>query len=193
MKKIGIDCRLAGIHHAGIGRYTENLIKRLPALGPEFQWVFFFSNQKQVEEVLGDLVTHPQVQVVIAPIRHYSLAEQLQLPGMFIQQKLDLLHIPHFNVPLLYYGKLVITIHDLLWHEYRGLGVTTLSPWLYYLKYGGYRFVVSQAVRKASKILVPAETIKQTLLRFYPILSDKIVVTKEGVDDRFLSAHKKTN
>jgi len=193
MKNIGVDCRLAGIRHAGIGRYTENLIKRLPALAPDYHWTFFFSSQEQAQEVLGNQINAPQVTVVLAPIRHYSLAEQLQLPGMFIQQKLDLLHVPHFNVPLLYQGKLVITIHDLLWHEYRGQGMTTLSPWLYHVKYLGYRFVVSQAVRKASKILVPAETIRQTLVKFYPQLAPKIVVTKEGVDEHLLKPVVKKN
>jgi glycosyltransferase involved in cell wall biosynthesis len=186
MKKIGIDCRLAGIRHAGIGRYTQNLVRRLPLLDPDIEWVLFFSQQEQAKQVLGPLIAHPQVRVILAPARHYSFAEQLQMPTIFASQHLDILHVPHFNIPLLYRGKLVITIHDLLWHEHRGLGFTTLSPWLYHLKYFGYRFVVSQAVRKATKIFVPAETIRRTLLGFYPHLGEKIVVTKEGVDDRLL-------
>lgn len=188
MQNIGIDCRLAGIRHAGIGRYIENLVKRLVVLEPDFHWILFFYDQEQAQQVLGDVIHLPQVEVILTPIRHYSLAEQLQLPQNFRHQDLDLLHVPHFNVPLRYKGKLIITIHDLLWHEYRGMAFTTLPSWLYYLKYLSYRFIVSQAVHKALKILVPAETIRLTLLHFYPELSQKITVTKEGVDDRLLVA-----
>ncbi len=39
--KIGIDCRLSGITHAGIGRYIENLISRLPKEAPDIEWVYF--------------------------------------------------------------------------------------------------------------------------------------------------------
>jgi glycosyltransferase involved in cell wall biosynthesis len=184
MQNIGIDCRLAGIRHAGIGRYTENLVKRLPLLSSEYLWIFFFTDKDQAEQVLGKSISLPNVKVVFAPAKHYSLSEQLQLPKLFKQESLSLLHVPHFNVPLLYGGKLIITIHDLLWHEYRGLSFTTLPSWLYHLKYVGYQLVVGQAVAKATTILVPAQTIKRTLLRYYPSAEKKIVVTKEGVDDK---------
>lgn len=184
MPHIGVDCRLAGARHAGIGRYTENLVKRLPTLGPEFDWTFFFSDQKQAQEVLGKQISNQRVSMVIVPTRHYSLAEQIKLPQIFAAQELDLLHVPHFNVPLLYQGKFVITIHDLLWHEYQGTQFTTLPGWIYHLKYLGYRVVVSRAVHQARAIFVPAETIRQTLIKFYPVLKSKVHVTKEGVDEQ---------
>ncbi len=191
MQNIGVDCRLAGIQHAGIGRYIENLVKRLPISNTSYHWTFFFFNNAQAQQVLGELITHTRVKVVISPIDRYSLAEQFQLPRIFQKEKLDLLHVPHFNVPLFYRGKLVITIHDLLWHEYQGLGFTTLSPWLYYMKYVSYRFIVDHAVKNASHIIVPAKTIQQTLEKFYPNLSAKISVTKEGADEQISARIKK--
>ncbi len=180
--RIGIDCRLAGPAHAGIGRYIENLIKRLPSVAPEIEWVWFFSDQKQADLVLG----HPlptefkSVKLVFVPIRHYSVAEQLQLPGIFAREKLDLLHVPHFNAPKLYPGRLVVTIHDLLWHEYQGTQVTTLKPWQYWIKYLGYRQVASGAIRKAKAIIVPTKTIKKTLAHYYPRALSKTQVITEG-------------
>ncbi len=185
--RIGIDCRLAGAQHAGIGRYIQNLVVRLISRPGKDEWVLFFHDQDQAKAVLGKAFAQfvseaGGGEVIYAPIRHYSLAEQRQLPGIFRRAKLDLLHVPHFNVPVSYRGKLVVTIHDLLWHEYRGTQVTTLKPWQYWFKYLGYKWVTGRAVAKAQKILVPAKTIQRTLERYYPKSSSKIVVTKEGVE-----------
>jgi glycosyltransferase involved in cell wall biosynthesis len=182
--KIGIDCRLSGIAHAGIGRYIENLISRLPKEASDIEWVYFYRNKKQV-------IPNLNVESHLVPIQHYTFQEQLQLVSIFNQAKLDLLHVPHFNAPILYPGKLIVTIHDLLWHQQRGSQVTTLKPWEYWGKYTGYKLVTSRAIKKASKILVPTQTIKKTLSRHYPDSIDKIIVTHEGVDNRLLKFKNK--
>jgi len=183
MTRIGIDCRLAGQEHAGIGRYTQNLVQRL-VLNKDINWVLFFSNSTQAREILPQKLDH--VKEVITPIRHYSLLEQIKLPLIFAKEKLDLLHVPHFNVPIFYQGKIVVTIHDLLWHEQRGSHVTTLPAWKYRLKYWGYTETVKKAVEKAAKIFVPSTTVAATLAKYYPKAKDKTIVTYEGVEQTYL-------
>lgn len=178
--RIGIDARLSGAQHAGIGRYTQNLILELLKKNKTTTYVLFFYTQEQAEAVLGTEISNKKVEIVLTPIRHYTVQEQLKLPKLFKAQNLDLLHVPHFNVPIFYKGKLIITIHDLLWHEYKGGSVTTLNPLMYLLKYLFYRLVTRIAVYKAEKIIVPAETIKNTVTKFYPKTEKKITVTKEG-------------
>ena len=186
--RIGIDCRLAGQRHAGIGRYIENLVRELLAKELGTEWVLFFSDQEQADQVLLECKALSHVKVVIvSSTRHYSLSEQFKLPKYFEAEHLDLLHVPHFNIPLLYRGKIVVTIHDLLWHEYRGAQVTTLPKWKYWPKYLVYRYVVSEAVRRAVKIFVPAQTVAHQVTRYYPAFSEKIVVTSEGVEQRFFA------
>jgi glycosyltransferase involved in cell wall biosynthesis len=186
--RIGIDCRLAGLRHAGIGRYIENIVQRLPQLDSTIEWVYFFSDQVQATAVLGEISQSPAVHVIFAPIQHYTFAEQLQLPKIFSAQKLDLLHVPHFNVPLLYTGPTVVTIHDLLWHQQRGSSVTTLSPVLYWAKYAFYRLVTRVAISRAHQVLVPAETVKKTVMQLFPGAAQKITVTKEGARQLLLSS-----
>lgn len=178
--KIGIDCRLAGSKHAGIGRYTESLVQNLLNIHNKNYWVLFFFDDEQAKSVLKEHYLNKNVEVVIAPIKHYSLEEQIRLPIIFNNSHLDLLHIPHFNIPIFYNGKLVVTIHDLLWHEFKGGEATTLSPAKYFLKYLFYKTIVKLAVSKAKKIIVPAETIKNIVVKFYPKTKNKIVITKEG-------------
>lgn len=181
---IGIDCRLSGSTHAGIGRYIENLITRLPLNQPKLRWVLFFYHRSQIPQdtAFKAAIELGSVKVVFAPIKHYSLAEQIKLPTIFGQNQLDLLHVPHFNLPLFLPSSLpiVLTIHDLLWHEYKGTTVTTLSPWKYWLKYIGYRFVTQLAISKAKAILVPSNAVKQTIHHHFPQVSDRVIVTYEG-------------
>lgn len=186
--KIGIDCRLSGLTHAGIGRYIENLISRLPDLAPQIEWIFFYNTPDQILPILKK---KKNITWVYTPIRHYTLAEQIQLKNIFEAQNLDLLHVPHFNIPIRYSGKLIVTIHDLLWHEQRGSHVTTLAPWKYWLKYLGYKLVTAQAVKKATSILVPTQTIKKTLNTYYPDISSKVTVTYEGIDSSLLKFKNK--
>ncbi|MBU0974617.1 glycosyltransferase family 4 protein [Patescibacteria group bacterium] len=178
--KIGIDCRLAGSKHAGIGRYIESLILNLLKLPSKNSWVLFFYDENQAKEVLKNHFLDKNFEVIIAPISHYSLKEQIKLPKIFKSANLDLLHVPHFNIPIFYQGKLIVTIHDLLWHEYKGGCATTLSPVKYFLKYFFYKVITRIAVTRAKQIIVPAKTIMDTVTKFYPFTSSKIIVIKEG-------------
>lgn len=176
--RIGIDGRLSGIQNAGIGRYIEELVREL-VRDKSVTWIIFLQHKNQ----LPWLKPQAGIEVVIAPVKHYSFAEQIFLPLIFSRAKLDLLHVPHFNVPLFYRKPLVITIHDLLWHDQRGASMTTLPKLIYSIKYLGYRLVTWEAARRAKVIIVPAHTVKKTLLKHMPRLeSGKIQVTLEGVD-----------
>lgn len=184
--RIGIDARLAGPHNAGIGRYAENLIRELIKLNQAEQrfaskLVLFFFDEDQAHQVLGQHYHDPRLEVIITQIKHYSLQEQLRLHKIYQATQLNLLYVPHWNVPLNYRGPFVLTVHDLLWHEHGGRHATTLNPWQYYLKYWAYRLISSRAIAKAQAIFVPTNTIKKTVLKFYPHCEDKVIVSKEGI------------
>ncbi len=176
--KVGIDCRLAGSTHAGIGRYVENLITRLPQKRHDQSYVFFFHDEIQKNAIFPKDI--PGTIIQYCPIKHYSLKEQFVMPMYYEKHKLDLLHVPHFNVPIMYQKKFVVTIHDLLWHQQKGLEVTTLKKWQYWPKYCAYRSVTRSAILRAAHIFVPAYVIKKTIIQYYPQAEQKITVTKEG-------------
>ncbi len=185
--RIGIDARLAGPKHAGIGRYSENLIKRLIEFSlqkedkTKIKFILFFFDLNQAKEVLGDLFSSKNIEIITTGIKHYGLREQFILPGFYKKAALDLLYVPHWNVPIAYKGKLVITIHDLLWYEQKGTNATTLKPWIYLIKYFAHKYVSRKAAKKALSIFVPAETVKDTVIRYYPFAKNKIIVSKEGI------------
>jgi glycosyltransferase involved in cell wall biosynthesis len=189
---IGFDARLSGQRHAGIGRYIENLLIEIIKTTPNFiKLLIFFHDQEQEQAIRSNLKNKIKYQAVFVPIRHYSFAEQFNWPKILLQHKLDLLHVPHFNIPLLYQGKIVVTIHDLLWHEQIGPEATTLPVWKYYFKYLAYRLVTNRALLKAEKIFVPTRAVSKVLNRYQPAVKNKTVVTYEGISQSFASVHKK--
>jgi len=175
--RIGIDARLYGLEHAGIGRYVMNLVDRL-IQDPTHQWVLFVS-----PHYVPKFTDHPNVAVIPTTVRHYSLEEQIVFLRILNQEKLDLLHVPHFNVPLLYRRPFVVTIHDILWHQIRGGSVTTLPPLLYYAKYAGYLLTVRHAILAARTVFVPSNHVRDDITHAFPSLNQKkIMVTYEGID-----------
>lgn len=180
--RIGFDARLAGQKHAGIGRYSEELLRALiEEAGPQVEWCVFTFDEEQ----LPWLENFSHVQRRVTPIRHYTVKEQLLLGRNFAKEKLDLLHVPHFNVPLGYSGKFVVTIHDLLWHRQRDARATTLSPWVYRVKFLGYKFVTARAIKKAEHILVPSQTVAKEIQEIIPH-TVPVLVTSEGMSATYL-------
>lgn len=175
MAKIGIDVRLWGVKHAGIGRYTEELVKNLQGIDKKNEYILFCRRSD-----IDQISTSEGRRKVIADVPHYTLREQIFLPAIFKKEKLDLLHVPHFNVPIFYRGKFVVTIHDILWHEFLGTDATTLPVPLYFVKHLGYRLVMANAVQRAEKIITPTNEIRKKLIKKFGIPQERVVFTNEG-------------
>lgn len=186
--KIVIDCRFWGPKHTGLGRYTQNLVENLLAIDKKNHYFLLFRRKD-----INDLSIKQDDNLTVVPINipHYSLKEQLLMPFLLQKIKPDLVHFPHFNVPIFWSGKYIVTIHDLIKHYSKGMETTTRQPWVYLFKYKGYRQVFSRAVKRAEKIIVPSNWVKRQLIKQYQISDEKIVTTYEGVDLKFKSKDKK--
>jgi len=174
--RIGIDARMYGPQSRGLGRYVQKLVDNLLdidntneyfiILGPD-NWNQFLPTKKNFVKVL--FRSH-----------WYSFAEQIFMPIRLRRLKLDIMHFPHFNVPILYRRKFMVTIHDLIVSHYPDSRATTLPKWLYNLKLFAYRLVVRHAIINSYKILAVSQFTKQDIERYYPRVADKIEVTYEG-------------
>ena len=176
--KILIDARLYGLENAGLGRYVMNLIKEICLLDSKNEYVFLL--RKKYFETLD---VPENCKKILADFRHYSFSEQISLTNLFKNIKPDLVHFPHFNVPIFFKGKYIVTIHDLLMHKQVGLKATTLPPFFYFIKRLGYKFVFRNAVLNARQIIVPTNVVKKEIEDYYQVQSDKIKVVYEGFDE----------
>lgn len=184
--RIGIDARL--INESGIGRYIRNLIANLQVIDNQNEYLILLKARDLKKFDFGKNFTN-----IEADFNWYSLTEQLKLPKLLESLKLDLTHFPHFNVPLLYKGKFVVTIHDLIHQHFRMKRATTLDPLIYQIKQFGYRKVFSFAVEKSQKIIVPSRDVKNQLEKEWGVTEKKIIVTPEGVEETLLALKNKLN
>lgn len=167
--KIAVDARM--INMSGIGTYIQNLMKNgcyNIALG----------NENDIKSI------NNKVEVINFDSPIYGIKEQLKFPYRKLRkQKPDVLHIPHYNIPIFYRGKMVTTIHD----------VTHLVlPEFLPNKFAKYyaKFMIWLAIKKSTKILTVSENTKKDLIRMFKVKSEKIEVILNGVGEEFVKKDK---
>lgn len=182
--RIGIDGRL--INESGIGRYIRNLLANLSEIDNKNEYFVLLKERDVKRFDYGKNFTN-----IEADFNWYSLAEQIKLPKLLESLKLDLVHFPHFNVPVFYRGKFVVTIHDLIHQHFKMKRATTLDPLTYQIKQFGYRKVFKFAIEKSEKIIVPSMFVKNQLEKEWGVDDKKIKVTTEGVEEKLLTLKNK--
>lgn len=176
---IGIDARFYGSLGKGLGRYTEKLIQELEKLPGDDSFTVFL-RQENFEEYIP---TNPRFKKVLADYPWYGWQEQVLFPKLLYSLAIDCMHFPHFNVPLLYWRKSIVTIHDLILFHYPTVKASELSPLLYWMKYWVYRLVIFIAVWRAEKVITVSRFTADDVARSFPFAHEKIFVTYEAAED----------
>jgi glycosyltransferase involved in cell wall biosynthesis len=176
--RIGIDARFFGPSGTGPGRYVQRLVQHLAMLPSPHTYVLFLQGDAAKTFTPPDA----RFETRVADFRWYSVTEQLFLPRILAQANLDLMHFPHFNVPLLYRGPFVVTIHDLIITHFATRRATTLGPLTYAIKQAGYRQVITKAAKRAKRVLTVSKYSKRELVETFHLPPDRVVVTYEGAD-----------
>ncbi len=169
-KIVAIDARwLVG----GIGTYTENLFLGLGQSNHDlkFHVIARFADVSRVKH------SRSHVTVIEEPI--YTLREQFLDPRAI--KGCDLLHVPHFNVPIFHRGPLIVSIMDVI-HlsspDYRR------SPEV--LLYA--RPMLNAAARKADHLVTVSKYVKTQIMETLGIPASKNSVTHCGVGAQFRPA-----
>jgi glycosyltransferase involved in cell wall biosynthesis len=105
----------------GLGTYTLNLIRGLRQSGE-------FDVRLLTLPKYRDRLRQFDYEITIADVPIYSIREQFQIA--WAAQGSNLLHVPHYNAPIMRRGKLVVTIHDLT-HILDATQRRTLKSWVY--------------------------------------------------------------
>lgn len=179
--KVGIDARFVGPQGTGLGKYTEKLIQNLAEIDKENTYSIFLQKDN------WDFITLPNnFKKVLANVKWYSLDEQIKMPGIYKKENLDILHVPHFNVPIFYNGKFIVTIHDLIHHQFAETSATTRNLFIFRGKRLAYRQVINRAISKSKKIITPSKFVKSQILQQYKVPEDKIIVTYEAAEEEYM-------
>lgn len=182
--KIVIDGRM--YEESGIGRYIRNLLSNLIVLDKKNEYFIL-----HLKKDFDNLIYKDNFHKVLADFRWYSIEEQIKLPKLISTIKPNLVHFPHFNIPLLFEGNFVVTIHDLIHQHFEMKRASTLNPLFYKIKQLGYKKVFKHAIEKAKHILVPSEYVKNLLVNEWQVDDEKITITYESVDDKIFKIIKR--
>jgi glycosyltransferase involved in cell wall biosynthesis len=104
------------------------------------------------------------------------MREQFEIPAA--AHGCALLHVLHYNVPLLYRGKLIVSIHDLIHLTREGHNGKLMIL--------GYAWVMLRmAARRADRIITVSEYSKRQLVEQLGVSESKITVIPNGVGSQF--------
>jgi glycosyltransferase involved in cell wall biosynthesis len=161
---VGIDLRMYRM--TGIGRYLQNVIPDLiPRLNTSKISIFGRADEFEGEEWLRD----PRIQFREFRPRIFSVGEQWAAArGEY--RDLDLLWTPQYNLPLLYRGNLVVTIHDLCQLAHPETLATGLQR-----RYA--RYLLTEVARRASAILCVSEFTASEVQKYLHVDMGRIVTT----------------
>jgi glycosyltransferase involved in cell wall biosynthesis len=173
--KIAIDTRKWRDY--GIGTYVRNLVRHLAHLDRDTTY-FLFCDRSD-ESTLRDLAEN--FVPVVEESGGYSLREHVSIPYKLRRLGADLLHTPHYVLPLLCGRASVVTIHDcihLLFPEYLPNR----------LAYHYAHFMMGSAVRRSALVFTVSEASRRDILRFYPEADpDRLLVIPNAIDETMLA------
>lgn len=171
---ISVDARM--IQSSGIGRYLQQVLPQVVRYLPEYQFCLLGSVATLSQY---EWVKSANVRVIECEAPIYSLAEQWRLIRK-IPANTDLFWSPHYNIPILYQGRLLVTIHDVL-----HLAMPELFPGWHKQLYAKGMFQC--VAHKADTILVVSAFTQHELLRFISYDIGKMQVIPNGIDPTWLA------
>jgi len=163
--KLTIDARCMG---TGIGTYILNLLANLRSKETGFTVCAIAKGVDQQRLV----PFCDEVRIVDVPI--YGIREQWNIPQA--AAGCDLLHVPHYNVPILHRGPLVVSIHDL---------IHLMDPSVSSLVKLYAKPMMALAVRKAKHVITVSEYSKSKIVERLGIDPSNISVIYNGVSPGF--------
>lgn len=170
MKKyIAVDSRM--ICSSGIGTVLQNVLQKLI---PKNSECLFYLLGKQEELALFKFSKLANVQCIPFEAPIYSIREQWEFMQK-IPENTDVLWVPHYNVPVFYKGKLVVTIHD-VFH----LAMPQYVKGFHRRMYAKFMFRV--ATEKACHVICDSKFTRTELCKYVKVELSKIRVIYCGVD-----------
>ena len=173
--RIGVDARMLSC--SGIGKVIENILIRLIPSCNDWEFVLLVTSDDYGKY---SFFTHKNVRCIECNAPIYSIREQLEM-FLKIPRNLDVFWSPHYNIPLFYNKKLVVTVHDLA-HLALNQGSNDFIKKLY------AGFMLKCVTKKATKIVCVSKFTISELVRFFPKVNlKKVELVYNGVDESWFN------
>jgi len=168
-----VDATGVPADRGALGRYVDGLVSALAEVGADLA----IACQRADEERYARLL--PGARIVPGPpaIAHRPARlgwEQSGLPLAAIQVGADVIHSPHYSMPLRPGLPTVVTIHDLTFFT----APDTHSP----VSATFYKAAIRTSARRATRLIVPSKATRDEVVRVLEADPTKIDVAYHGVD-----------
>lgn len=171
-KVVAIDARM--INMSGIGTYIQHL------MGQEI-YDYAYGNEREIR------IYDEEIKVIPYNAPIYGIKEQIDFPNKQTREEnIELVHFPHYNVPISYRGQYVVTVHDLI-HiihpEFLGTKI----------KYYYAKFLMKHAVKNAKHIFTVSEHSKKDICNYFDVEQGRISISYPAVDGMFTQRKPEDN
>jgi glycosyltransferase involved in cell wall biosynthesis len=171
--RVLLDATAVPADRGGVGRYVDELAPELVAAGVSLVLVVQVRDVEHYERLV------PGATVVAAPAwvarRPARLAwEQVGLPALVRRLKPDVLHSPHYTMPLLTRTPVVVTLHDATFFTTPELHLRSKAIF--------FRTATRIASRRAARLVVPSRATRDEVVRLVGARPEKFAVAYHGVD-----------
>ncbi len=175
--RVLLDATAIPGERGGVGRYVENLAGALDANGAALSVVC----QHRDAEVFAKLASHSRIVPIAEELsgRPARLTwEQTTLPRLARRLPVDVIHSPHYTMPMTAGMPVVVTIHDATFFTDRRLHSGVKGRF--------FRGWTRTSLKLAAVCIVPSQATANELVRHVMARPERLVVAHHGVDrDRF--------
>ena len=179
-RRIGIEAqRVLRDKRHGMDIVALQLIRHLLAHDRNNTY-FVYLDREDVHDELG---SWPNLVKRVVRWPTYPLWEQVGLPLAMAQDRIDLAHFTSSTGPLLWGGKSVVTLHDVIFMK---PGLSTEGTWYQRLGAVYRRWVVPTVARQASAVITVSHYEKDQILAALPLGDGSVRVVHNGVGAPFL-------
>jgi glycosyltransferase involved in cell wall biosynthesis len=168
-----VDATAVPADRGGVGRYVDGLLGALSAAGADLAIVC----QRADAERYSQIASHATIVPGPAAIAHRPARlawEQTGLPLVAQQLSAEVVHSPHYTMPLRVGRPVVVTIHDATFF--------TAPEAITAVKGTFYRSATRTALRRATRVIVPSKATRDELVRVLDADPTLLDVAYHGVD-----------
>ncbi len=171
--RVLLDATAIPADRGGVGRYVDNLAAALDAAGAALSIVC----QRRDAETFSALAPGSRIIAAAEELDNRAVRltwEQTTLPRLARRLPVDVLHCPHYTMPLAGSVPAVVTLHDATFFSDRDLHVGVKGRF--------FRTWIRTSLRRAAVCVVPSRATGDELVRCAQARRSGLVVAHHGVD-----------
>jgi glycosyltransferase involved in cell wall biosynthesis len=173
--RVVVDATAVPQDRGGVGRYVDELLPALVQEGAEIAVVVQAHDEAYYRELLPGVDLLPAPAGIARPAARLAW-EQVGLPALVRRSGAQLLHSPHYTMPLAAGLPVVVTLHDATFFTHPEVHLP--------VKRRFFRTWTRISLRRARRCVTPSAATRDELVRVAAARADRVDVAHLGVDAR---------